>query len=153
MVATAYKRSPQIGFVALGTLPGSGGGSTPVVAAGSLQVLLTNGDAGNHVIGNLVYLSAASTVRLAVPNGTAAQAAVYAMAIATVAPAATAYYLILGQIAGVAGGSLGAIGFLDTTSLLTTVVPSVAGRYSTQCGIFQSTTIFNFNPQVPLGPL
>ena len=102
---------------------------------------LTNGDAGNHVIGDIVYISAADTVKKAKADAAGTKDAV-AVATATIANATTGFYQFSGVIGGLSGLTAGAIYYLSaaTAGLMTTTAPSTTGQYVCRLGIALSTT-------------
>lgn len=111
----------------------------------------TNGDAGAHAIGNVVYLSAADTARKAQANASATKEAV-ALAIGTIANGAVGGYQTSGTLAGLTGLTAGSTYFLDPTAIgaMTLTVPTTAGQYVVELGIAISTTEFLIRIRQPV---
>lgn len=101
----------------------------------------TNGDAGSHAIGDVVYLSAADTVRKAQANAAGTKDAV-ALATGTIANGAVGGYQSAGVLGGLSGLTAGAVYYLDpaTPGGKTLTAPSTAGQYVVRLGIAASTT-------------
>lgn len=101
----------------------------------------TNGDAGNHVIGEAVYLSAADTVRKAQANAAGTARAV-AIATATIVNATTGTYQTSGSLGGLTGLTAGAVYYLSaaTPGAITVTAPSTLGQYVVEIGVATSTT-------------
>jgi hypothetical protein len=114
-------------------------------------VTLTNGDVVSHALGNIVYISAANTAKLAKANASGTKDA---MAIATVAitPAATGAYQLAGVITGLTGLTAGAVYYLSATTAgaMTTTAPTTIGQYVVRLGIAISTTDFLFDTERPI---
>jgi hypothetical protein len=111
----------------------------------------TNGDAAGHVLGSVVYLSAADTVRLAQANA-AAPAEAIAVATGAIANGAVGGYQSGGTLAGLAGLTAGATYFLSpgTAGGMTTTVPAAAGNYIVELGKAISATEFLIRIRTPI---
>ena len=101
----------------------------------------TNGDVAPHIIGDVVYIFTADTVKLAQANA-AATAEAIAIAAATIAPAAVGSYQTSGTLAGLTGLVAGSTYFLSPTvpGGTTTTVPTAAGQWVVEIGKAISTT-------------
>ena len=101
----------------------------------------TNGDAGNHVIGDIVYLNSADNVKKAKADASGTADAI-AIATATIVNATTGTYQTSGVLAGLSGLTAGARYFLSagTAGLLTSTAPSTVGQLVVEIGIAISTT-------------
>lgn len=123
-------------------------------ASGSApQAAWTNGDAGSHVLGDVVYVSAADTVKKAKADAAAtASPGAIALATATIANGAVGQYQTGGILAGLAGLTAGAVYYLSaaTAGLMTTVAPSTPGQYVQELGVAISTTEFLFRPRTSI---
>jgi hypothetical protein len=110
------------------------------------QVQWTNGDAGNHVIGDVVYISAADTARKAKADAAGTKDAI-AFATATISNGAVGGYQTSGVLAGLTGLTAGAIYYLSaaTAGAMTTTAPSTVGQYVVRLGIAISTTEFEID--------
>lgn len=111
----------------------------------------TNADAGNHVIGDVVYLFSADNVKKAQANAAGTTRAI-AIATATIVNATTGVYQTSGTLAGLAGLTAGAVYYLSaaTAALLTATPPSVAGQYVVEIGVATSTTELLINIKAPV---
>lgn len=103
----------------------------------------TNGDSSSHLIGNVVYISAADTAKLAMANASATADAI-GFATATIANSAVGAYQTSGTLAGLTGLTAGATYYLDpsTPGAMTTTAPSVAGQFVVELGVAISSTEF-----------
>jgi hypothetical protein len=137
-----------------------------VLVAGQLQQLqpgdnigevdiptFTNGDSGSHAIGDIVYLSAADTVKKAQANASGTTAAC-AVATQAVSAAASGAYQTDGVLAGLSGLTAGATYYLSagTAGAMTTTAPSAAGQFVLVIGQAKSTTelIIRFEQPIQL---
>lgn len=113
--------------------------------------VLTNGDAGNHVLGEAVYLSAADTARKAQANA-AGTARTVAFATATIVNATTGVYQTSGALGGFAGLTAGAVYYLSaaTPGAITVTAPSTLGQYVQEVGVALSTTELLINIRTPI---
>lgn len=105
----------------------------------------TNGDSGNHVLGDLVYISAADTVKKAKADaGATASPGTIALAAGTIANGAVGTYQTGGIISGLTGLTAGAAYYLSaaTGGAMTTTAPSSTGQYVQEVGVAVSTTEF-----------
>lgn len=102
---------------------------------------LTNGDAGNHVLGDVVYISAADTAKKAKADAAGTKDAM-AFATATIATSTTGSYQTDGLLAGMAGLTAGAVYYVSPTTagVITSTAPSTTGQFVTRVGIAVSTT-------------
>jgi hypothetical protein len=111
----------------------------------------TNGDAGSHALGDVVYISAADTVKKAQANAAGTKEAI-AFATGTVANGAVGGYQSAGLLAGLTGLTAGTIYYLDSASPggKVTTAPSTAGQYVVRLGIAVSTTEFLIDIRRPI---
>lgn len=109
-------------------------------------ITLTNGDAGNHVLGDAVYISAADTAKKAKADA-AGTKDVLAFATATISTSTTGAYQTDGILAGLTGLTAGAVYYLSATTagLITNSAPSSVGQYVVRVGIAISTTELEIN--------
>lgn len=135
-----------------GQIPALGVGSTPVTPGGWSPVLLTNGDGTAITIGQVCYLSANDTARKAQSDGTEDEATAICICIdASVAAAGTGRFVFGGIVTGLAGGVAGDLGYLSATLGAIAATPNLnPGQFNVLLGIWQSTTKFQFNPQLPI---
>lgn len=107
-------------------------------------IVLSNGDVGNHVLGNVVFISANDTVKLATANSVGTKDAVAFCASATVSPSTTGNYQTDGDLPGLAGLVAGSIYYLSPTTAggMSTTPPATAGQYVVRLGVAVSTTEF-----------
>lgn len=111
----------------------------------------TNGDAGSHTIGQVVYISAADTVKKAQANAAATVQAI-GLATATIANGAVGAYQTAGTLAGLSGLTAGAVYYLDpsTAGATSVTAPSTVGQYVVRIGIAVSTTEMMIDIQEPI---
>jgi hypothetical protein len=113
----------------------------------------TNGDAGNHVVGDIVYVSAADTVRKAQANAAGTTDAI-ALATTTIANGVAGVYQTGGALGGLSGLTAGAVYYLSQTTagLLTLTAPTTVGQYVVRIGVANSTTelLINIQPAILL---
>jgi hypothetical protein len=104
-------------------------------------ITLTNGDAGNHVLGNVVYISAADTAKTAKADASGTTNAL-AFATATITNGTTGAYQTDGILSGLTGLTAGAVYYLSdsTTGAMTSTAPSTLGHYVVRLGTALSTT-------------
>ena len=117
-------------------------GDTLSAATSEVDVVsLTNGDVGAHALGEVIYISAASTGKKAKAD---AGATVHAMAFATgaVSAGASGVYQTDGILAGLTALTAGAVYYLSaaTAGAMSTTAPSSTGEYVVRLGIAISTT-------------
>lgn len=103
----------------------------------------TNGDTTGHVIGDVVYLSAADTVKKAKADAPATKDAV-ALAMGSISNGASGTYQTSGTLAGLTGLTTGAVYYLSaaTAGTMTTTAPTTINQYVVRLGIAVSTTEF-----------
>lgn len=113
--------------------------------------VLTNGDVGNHVLGEAVYISAADTAKKAKADAVGTTRAV-AFATATIVNATTGVYQTSGALGGFAGLTAGAVYYLSaaTAGAITTTAPSTLGQYIQEVGTALSTTELLINIKSPV---
>lgn len=135
-----------------GQIPAIGGATAPVTPGGWSPVSLTNGDGTAITLGQVCYLSANDTARKAQSDGTEAEATAVCICIdASIAAAGTGRFVFGGIVVGLSGGSVGDLGYLSATPGGIAAVPNLnLGQYNVLLGIWQSTTKFQFNPQLPI---
>lgn len=111
----------------------------------------TNGDAAGHVIGNVVYVSAADTVKRAQANAAATSNAI-ALATGTIANGAVGGYQTNGTLSGLTGLTAGSIYYLDPAAVggMTTTVPTAVGQLVVELGIAISATEFLIRIRPPI---
>jgi len=111
----------------------------------------TNGDAGNHVIGDVVYLNTADNVKKAKADAAGTKEAI-ALATATIVNATTGVYKTSGTLAGLSGLTAGAVYYLSQTTagVMTTTAPSTIGQYVVRLGVAISTTEFLIRIERPV---
>ena len=93
-----------------------------------------------------------NAVKLALSNGTAAQATAVCMCLAaSVAAGATGKFVFGGIVAGAgAGKTFGTLGYLSTTAGAISTTPNlVSGQYNVILGAWINATDFEFAPQLP----
>lgn len=107
-------------------------------------ITLTNGDVGAHVIGNVVYISANDTVKLAEANAIGTKDAMALCASVSVGAGTTGSYQTDGDLPGLSGLVAGSVYYLSpsTPGGMSTTPPSTAGQYVVRLGIAISTTEF-----------
>lgn len=107
-------------------------------------ITLTNGDAGAHALGDVVYISAADTGKKAKADATGTKDAI-AFATGAVSSAASGIYQSDGLITGLSGLTAGAVYYLSaaTAGVMTTTAPSTTGQWVVRLGIAKSTTEFD----------
>jgi hypothetical protein len=122
----------------------------PLTATAEQQ--FTNADAGNHLLGEVVYLFGSDSVKKARADAAATSEA-FAMATATVANGAVGTYQTQGPITGLSGLTPGATYFLDPTTAgaMTATPPETSGQYAVELGRAVTATEFYFDPKSPLG--
>lgn len=135
-----------------GQIPALGVGTSPITPGGWSPVPLTNGEAIAVTLGQPCYLSANDTARLAQSDGTEAEATCVCICIdVSVAAGAVGRFVFGGIVPGLSGGTVGTLGYLSATAGVIAAVPNLtAGQYNVLLGIWQSTTKFQFNPQIPI---
>lgn len=141
--------NPKGIFLVSGGSSGGGGSTTP---GGWSSVLLTNSEAVPITLGQVCYLFANSAVKLALSNGTAAQATAMAMCIdASVAAGVSGRFVFGGVVASAgAGKTFGTLGYLSTTAGAISTTPNlVSGQYNVILGAWINATDFEFAPQLP----
>jgi hypothetical protein len=113
--------------------------SGPIAEVGIIA--LTNGDSGAHAIGDVVYISAADTVKKAKADASGTTNA-FALATGAISNGAVGSYQSDGILAGLSGLTAGSVYYLsDATAGATTVTaPSTTGHYVVRIGIAVSTT-------------
>src|SRR6266478_2697572 len=101
----------------------------------------TNDDAGNHVLGDIVYIDAADGVKKAKADASGTTKAI-AIATTTITNGTTGVYKTAGTLAGLAGLTAGSIYYLSaaTAGAMTTTAPSTVGQYVVRLGTAVSTT-------------
>ncbi len=120
-------------------------GDTLLASVSEVDIIsLTNGDAGAHALGDVVYISAADTAKKAQANAIATQNAI-AIATGAISAAAIGSYQSDGIITGLAGLTVGAVYYLSaaTAGAMTTTAPSATGQYVVRLGIAISATEFD----------
>lgn len=112
---------------------------------------LTNGDSGAHVLGDVVYISAADTVRKARADAVGTKDA-FALAAQGVNAAAVGNYQTDGVLGGMTGLTPGAVYYLSPTTAgaITTTAPSASGQYVVRIGIAVSATEMAIDIQRPM---
>lgn len=127
------------------------GDTLDAVVAETEQQAYTNGDAGNHVLGDVVYLSATDTVKKAIANAVGTKDAI-AFATATIANGVSGNYQTGGTLAGLVGLTAGAVYYLSPTTAgqMTPTPPTTIGQYVVRLGIATSTTEFLIDPERPI---
>ena len=111
------------------------------------SVSVTNGEASPITIGQVVYISAADTVKKARADATATQKAFALVQDASIAAAAIGQVQTSGVLGGMSGLVAGSEYFLDPTTAgaITTVAPTTVGQYVMKLGRALSTTEFDIN--------
>jgi hypothetical protein len=104
---------------------------------------LTNGDAGSHVISDVIYIDAADDAKKAKANA-AGTADAFALATATITNGTAGVYQTNGLLAGLTGLTAGAKYFLSTATagVMTASAPTAAGSVVVELGTAVSTTEF-----------
>lgn len=139
---------PSIGIF----IAGSSSAVSPVAPGGWSPVTLTNGEAAPITLGQVCYLSANDTARLALSNGSLAQASAVCLCIdASIAAAGTGRFVFGGRVAGLSGGTVNTPGYLGTTAGAIAASPDLtATHYNVWLGLWLSATEFQFGPQLPI---
>lgn len=112
----------------------------------------TNGEAVPITIGQVVYISAANTVKLAKADAASTALAIGVVADASIAAGNPGGVKTAGVLSGLATLTAGAAYYLSaaTGGLLTSTAPSTAGQYVVKAGIAVSTTEFQINIERPI---
>lgn len=107
-------------------------------------VVLTNGDGGSHLLGDVVYISDDDEAKKAKADAGATANAI-ALAITTIGTGASGTYQTDGIITGLSGLTAGAAYYLDETTAgaMTDTAPSSTGEYVVRLGIAISATEFD----------
>jgi hypothetical protein len=127
------------------------------------QVILTNGETGSVIIGEPVYISAASTAKKAKADASGTTKAVAFVKDVTITTGTTGAYLTSGILTATTGqwdavaGTTGGLTFntkyylsKDTAGRITATAPTVAGNYVCPLGIALSTTEFRIGISEPI---
>jgi hypothetical protein len=127
------------------------GDTLDAVVTETEQQLFTNGDSGAHALGDIVYLSAADTVKKAQANAPATKDAI-AFATGAVSMGAVGTYQTDGSIGGLTGLTTGAVYYLSPTTAgqMTTTAPTTVGQYVVRLGIANSMTEFLIDKSRPI---
>lgn len=135
-----------------GSLPALGVGTSPITPGGWSPVSLTNGDVAAITLGQVCYVSGNDTARKAQSDGTEDEATAICICVdASIAAAAVGRFVFGGVVPGLSGGVAGDLGYLSATLGAIAAAPNLtAGQYNVLLGIWQSTTKFQFNPQLPI---
>ena len=104
-------------------------------------VTLTNGDAGAHALGDVVYISAADAAKKARANASGTTNAI-ALATGAISNGVSGSYQTDGILGGLTGLIAGTVYYLSdaTAGLYTATAPSAGGSYVVRLGIAISTT-------------
>jgi hypothetical protein len=126
--------------------------TSPLTPGGWSPAVLTNGEAAPITLGQVCYLSADTTAKLAKSNSTLAIASAVCMCIdASIAAGATGRFVFGGLVTGLSGGTVNTLGYLGTTFGAIAASPDVTpGEYNTLLGLWLSATVFSFAPQLPI---
>lgn len=127
-------------------------GDTLDASASEVDVIsLTNGDVGAHALGDVVYISAASTGRKAQANAVGTKDAI-AFAKGAISAAAVGSYQTDGILSGLVGLTAGVVYYLSaaTAGLMTNTAPSTIGQYVVRLGIAISTTELEIQIERPI---
>jgi hypothetical protein len=111
----------------------------------------TNGDAAPHAIGDVVYISAAATVKKAKADAGGTKDAI-AIAAAAITNATTGPYQTDGILGGLSALTPGAVYYLSpaTAGLITATAPTTAGQYVVRIGIAVSATELDIKIERPI---
>lgn len=111
----------------------------------------TNADTGNHVIGDVVYLNAADSVKKALAAAISTAQAI-AIATTTITNGTTGIYRTAAILSGLTGLTAGAVYYLSATTAgqMTTTAPSSPGQYVVRLGTAVSTTEFQIKIERPI---
>lgn len=127
--------------------------SRTAAGSSSSYQLFTNAEATPITVGQAVYLFGAGTVKLAVNNGTEAQATVIGIVASTSIAAGVSGRITVKtyhRISGLSGLTADAPVFLGSTAgALTSTAPATG--FLTHVGIADTTTSFMFLPRQPFG--
>lgn len=109
-------------------------------------VVLTNGDATSHVLGEIVYISAVDTGKRAKADAVGTKEAI-AFAMGAITNGTTGNYQTGGILAGLSGLTVNAPYYLSaaTAGAMTTAAPSAAGQYVVRLGLAISATELMIN--------
>ncbi len=132
---------------------GAAGGNVPLFPGGWTPYPLTNGDASPITKGQVCYMSAADTARIAQSDGTEAQATAVCICIDdSVAPGDVGKFVFGGAVPDIAAGKTPITpGYLSATSGVIATAPNLAGgQYNVILGYWLNATDFQFNPQIPI---
>lgn len=112
-----------------------------------------NGDGGSHVLGDVVYISAAGTVSKARANALSTSDAI-AFATATILTTATGSYQTNGLLTGLSGLTAGARYYLSAGTagaMVTTAPDATTSEFVVPLGFAMSTTEFLIEIHPPTG--
>lgn len=114
-------------------------------------VVLTNGDATSHALGDIVYISAADTGKKAKADAAGTKDAI-AIAMGAITNGTTGSYQTGGILTGLTGLTANTPYYLSaaTAGLLTATPPSAVGQYVVRIGLAISTTELMINIERPI---
>lgn len=117
------------------------GDTLDAVVAETEQQIYTNADASGHVLGDVVYLFGADSVKKATANAAGTKEAI-ALATASISNGVAGAYQNSGTLAGLAGLTPGSVYYLSPTTAggMTPTPPSTVGQYVTRLGVATSAT-------------
>jgi hypothetical protein len=127
-------------------------GDTLAASVSEVDVIsLVNADAGNHVLGEFVYLFSAGNAKKAKADAIGTKNAL-AVALATITPSASGTYQTDGIVTGLSGLTAGAVYYLSdaTAGAMTATAPTSTGSYVVRLGIAISTTEFEISIERPV---
>lgn len=130
-----------------------GGSSSSALAPGAWSpALLTNGEAVPITLGQIIYLSANDTARLAFSNGSQTQATAVGIVVdASIAAGVAGKVAFGGRVSGLSGGVVNALGYLGHTAGAIAAAPDLTpNEYNTLLGYWLSATEFQFQPMLPI---
>ena len=117
-------------------------------------MVLTSGEGATaFALGDVGYISADNTVKLALSNGTIAQASALCICIeaAGVAAGATGRFVFGGRVTGLAGGTAGTLAYLSgvTAGKIVAAPNLTVGQYNEFVGTWIAATVLEFAPGIP----
>jgi predicted RecA/RadA family phage recombinase len=121
------------------------------ISGGDVKTL-TNGEATPITVGQVVYISAASTVKLAKADASGTSDVIGLVKAASISAGASGAIQIDGALAGLTGLTSGAAHYLSaaTAGALTTTAPSAVGQFVTRVGTGISTTELEISAEAPI---
>lgn len=153
MNGPSINKSPGALMAGAGVVPVSSASANDPIGPGAWSPRrLTNGEATPMTLGQVCYLSANDTVRLADANGTEAQATAVCICVETVAAGAIGRFVFGGAVDGAgAGKAFGQVAYLSTIAGAISATPDLtSGEFNVILGYWLNATDLQFAPQLPI---